>query len=231
MDDGNCPVCGQVAKNRGCIDTKSPTDPLQHRWDCQTCGQFRIGDRANIYLQYPDHSGQRFLLSAYLREGSDVLVDEDLLSRLGRGALRERTVPEKTELILRWFADKSPEYGSEVVHEPQRDYPMAWCRSSGEWKRIVDMLVREREHLRTASSGSICTVTDKGWNWLALKPREESVATAFVAMNFASEYQDLGERSRKESPTRDIAQSSSAMTSTPAASWTECWPESARHVS
>lgn len=186
MDNGNCPLCGQTAENHS-----NENDLYEDRWECQTCGRFRISAESERKLRDSDLSGRRFLLSAYSREGTDVLIDEDLLSRLGRGTLRERTVLEKTELILRWFADKSTEYGLEVTHEPQHHYPMAWCRSSGEWTRIVTMLARERGHLKAGTSGSFCKVTDDGWNWLARKPREESLATAFVAMNFATAYDDL----------------------------------------
>lgn len=191
MEEAPCPLCGQPAELRGSFPTGDRADPLEHRWNCQTCGRFRIRDRADANLERdPSIAGRKFLLSAYVRDGNDIMIDDDVLGRVGSGDLRERTVPEKVDLILRWFAKGSPEYGHEVSHEAHRCYPIGWCRSPGEWSKLVAMLVKDRQHLDTTSSGSICKVTFKGWEWLGDRPKE-SATTAFVAMSFAPEHRAL----------------------------------------
>jgi hypothetical protein len=145
---------------------------------------------ASALQRNPDLASRRFLLSAYTREGRNVLIDADLVERLGTGGLRERTVPEKLELILRCFAGQSPEFGHEVAQEPWREYPLGWCRSEDEWSRLVDLLAKEREHLRSASSASVCSVTLKGLEWLGTRP-SEAASTAFVAVSFDDKYQAL----------------------------------------
>jgi hypothetical protein len=192
MTDGTCPLCNQPAQHLALMETNDAVDPLRHRWKCEACGTFRISDRAVMELARSGSpvAGKHHLLSAYAKEGADVLIDLDLLDRLGRGGLRERTVPEKVELILRWFGRQSSEYGQEVVHQACYAYPSGWCRSQHEWSKLVGMLVRERDHLRAGSSGSVCSVTIKGWEWLGARP-EEAATTAFVAMNFAPEYEGL----------------------------------------
>jgi hypothetical protein len=191
MNRQDCSLCGQPAEYLSRQNTNDPADLFEDHWNCQTCGRFRIRSRVALDLQHnPELASHRFLLSAYTKEGRNVLIDADLVDRLGTGGLRERTVPEKLELILRWFAGKSPEFGHEVVHEPWRDYPLGWCGSKDEWSRLVGLLAKEREHLRPAASASVCSVTLKGWEWLGTRPIE-AASTAFVAMNFDEKYQDL----------------------------------------
>lgn len=190
MTGNTCPLCNQPAQNNG----PSPLggrDGGQTHWDCQTCGTFRIGDSACRLLER-DRALQekRFLLSAYTKQGADVLIDADLLDQPGQGFPRERTVPEKMELVLQHFADKSKEYGQQVGNDPDHDYPIGWCRSAGEWTKLIETLIREREFMKVGLNSSGPSVTMKGWEWLGARPGEVG-KTAFVAMNFDEKYQDL----------------------------------------
>lgn len=135
---------------------------------------------------------KRHLLSAITKAHRGRLVlDTGMIERIGKGEISERTVSEKIELVVRFYANKSPEIGYLCPMNPATDYPAAWCHSEGEWKAIVDVLDSDFGYLRYEDpSGKRVQVTITGWQWLAERPKATGDA-GFIAMAFDPSLDDV----------------------------------------
>lgn len=151
------------------------------------------------------HSSLRprlYLLSALAKQAKARLdIDGETLGRLGRGEPRDRTVSEKLESLVRSYADRSGEIGAALPFRPELDYPLAFCRSGGEWSTLVDAAVEighlkkterfdfvhgedgDRSSTKEIQSWTVA-VTPKGWEWLGSRPIDGG-HDVFIAMAFA----------------------------------------------
>jgi hypothetical protein len=152
-----------------------------------------LGDRVNlgVLAAARKREGSLHLISATTKQAKEpVEVDEEMVMRLAKGILRERTVNEKIELMVRWFASRSIEIGQELVFAPETDYPAAWCRSAKEWRTLFAEIVNGLGYL-SLSSGRV-SVSIAGWKWLAELPKAKG-QVGFIAMPFSGEHKSLYE--------------------------------------
>ena len=54
-------------------------------------------------------------------------ISKEHLERLARREIRDKTVAEKIELVLRWFSRKTMYVSEPIRVEPEYDYPAAFC--------------------------------------------------------------------------------------------------------
>lgn len=181
MSSSNCPLCDRAVKSRPLANSDDRT-----RYECSTCGTFSIdGITEHAGLIDQQTRSRRYLLSAYVKNNKNVIITNNFLDQLGMGELRERTVEEKIELAVRWFADKSTEFGQKIPSNPASDYPVAWCRRPEEWQGLLGALTNE---LKFVIFDHPCyRLSMEGWRWLSNKPGEPS-SDAFIAMNFNSRF-------------------------------------------
>jgi hypothetical protein len=186
--DLTCPLCRQ-----GLLEP--PDAKTGHRilylFNCETCGRFRATQSILSELALDKWTHYRHLISATTKEAKEpIQLDEHLLERLQEGGIRERTVSEKIELMVRWYAKRSHEVGQVLPFSPSTDYPAAWCRSPSEWKTLFRELVQEIGWLKADTNG--VSVSVSGWKHLGDLPKSTG-AVAFVAMSFAEDLKPVYE--------------------------------------
>jgi len=176
--DNICPLC-----RRGMRET--PKESGLVVFCCETCGRFLINQSILLQLKSDKWNRNLHLISATTKEAREpVQVDEQLLKRIQDGEIRERTVDEKIELMVRWFASRSYEVGQSFVSIADFDYPAAWCRSPSEWSVLLRAVASELGYLKSGGNGFSVSVS--GWRTL-VETKKTSGSVAFVAMPFNEE--------------------------------------------
>ena len=70
-------------------------------------------------------------------------ISKEHLERLARREIRDKTVAEKIELVLRWFSRKTMYVSEPIRVEPDYDYPAAFCAHPTEWQALLRMISEE----------------------------------------------------------------------------------------
>jgi len=182
-NSNQCPLCDGTP---GSLNRVAGGENIIYHVVCPTCGRFEVSTGLiDLELRRSDFAGKRHLLSAVTKSQPGLtVVDLDLIQRVREGQIAEKTVEEKLDLVLQTYAGKSKEIGEYCVLDPAGNYPLAWCRSGGEWRAIVDALASEFGYLiYHAASGKSVQVTVKGWKWLADRPKAKG-DIGFIAMAF-----------------------------------------------
>lgn len=180
-----CPICRRNLRE-GPISSG-----LWTTYSCRTCGGFSLFQSMIGELASDKWTPYRHLISATTKEARmPVDVNREMLQRLECGGIRERTVSEKIELMVRHYARRSNEIGHGVMAEADTEYPAAWCRSPTEWGTLLRELIRGFGYLESTSNGVAVTV--KGWEWLAERPAAAG-DVGFIAMSFADELKPIYE--------------------------------------
>jgi hypothetical protein len=207
---GKCPLCDRAGETTpqgqpppGVAEAGAVQNPakIRHNYDtgflavdCPTCGRFEIHENLieDGVLANKDVRARRYLLSA-LTSGAKggFVVDQKLIERLRSGQIVDKTVSEKIELVVRWYADHSRAIGASLTMFPDYYYPHGWCRSGLEWLSLVKQIAREFAFFDRGEvqSGSV-VVTLKGWQWLAERPKAVG-DVGFIAMAFDPSLSDL----------------------------------------
>lgn len=171
-----CPLCDRQARGR-------PVG-LTVEFDCSTCGEFLTADNIRTAEAFRQAGlwTYRYLFSGLARESKTRLsIDSSLRERVRSGKIKDKTVPEKVELLVRYFADQSEAIGHEFKVEPESPYPAAWCKSEQEWKALVRQTALELGYLK--SDGIGIEVTLQGWQWILERPKANG-NIGFIAMWF-----------------------------------------------
>jgi hypothetical protein len=163
---------------------------------CATCGRYRV-DGADLALKVfnaREMRPHRYLLSALTKASPQpIALDEKLRNQLREGSIREKTIGEKIEAVVRWFATKSDQLGRAVPTDSDADYPVAACRGPTEWGTLLQHLGRPEVNL-LALNGDIrkgaVAITVKGLQWLAEQPKA-SGAKVLIAMSFDPSLNDV----------------------------------------
>ena len=195
-----CPLCDRagevVTQGQPSPQRIANEDPARIRHDigtgliaidCPTCGRFETHENFidDGLLAKRDVHSRRYLLSASTKNATGVLlVDQELIERLRKGQIVEKSVQEKIELVVRWYANQSKEIGDSVPMASNNCYPIGWCRSSNEWVRLVRRVGKELELFEPNEipRGQV-VMTLKGWQWLAERPKARG-DIGFIAMAF-----------------------------------------------
>jgi hypothetical protein len=178
MARDHCPLCHRLTE----VEAHSPA-AATFRVDCETCGAFLMEAHSTPAL-LNEHviEPRRYLLSALTKaaRGGLLVVNEEVIGRLRKGVPADKGVDEKIELLVRWFAEQSPEIGAIVAADENLLYPVAWCRSPKEWHKLY-VEVAKMGYLRIDSGRA--EVLLKGWQWLGERPKAAG-HDAFIAMSF-----------------------------------------------
>lgn len=180
-----CPLC----------DQDSGTEPTYHpsgtfRMVCPTCGTFDVEDDV-LHLQMLDHQpvkALRYRLSAQTKASTTPLrIDKKSVKELRDGWPRDKSVPEKIELMIRWFAAKSTQIGEGLQTVPEQDYPAAWCRGPTEWRSLLTYVCTPAMNLLSIENPNpnnlrVLLLVD-GWR-LVEETKGPDSAKVFIAMAF-----------------------------------------------
>jgi pyrimidine deaminase RibD-like protein len=170
----NCPLCTRPAQQFDWMAKESG-----YQISCRTCGSYDVASAvlAAKLLDTPDVAARRHLLSALTKVSNEpIFVDKQRLATLCAGVPSEKTIQQKIELMVRWFADRSSEIGARIKTASDDDYPAAWCKSPAEWTTIFWDVVNELKYLE--HQGDTACVTVRGHRWLAERslPGESSAS-------------------------------------------------------
>jgi hypothetical protein len=205
-----CPICGGEAKE--VIDAN---DQSYYKYDCPFCGVFGIsGDAIKTYSsRIKDSFGnpkvegivfseeERGLLGGELRwakiEGrkpfgeKDFVIQSTDLPKLLAKCPQNLTPADMLDLLLRYFAKKSPFKGS--VHSIVRqDSFLVYTHIFSQYKFFIDTLITKGWAEKQAGSFRL---TFKGWNaYYDLIRNRANSNRAFVAMWFNSDLEDIYEK-------------------------------------
>src|SRR5690242_2148156 len=108
MTPGTCVLCDRALT--GQLRTAAHADARLYR--CDTCGEYWATGIliATGAFSADDIKSRRYLLSAMTKAAPEpLMLDRKQRDELRTGFPRERTVAEKMELMIRWFAGKSTE--------------------------------------------------------------------------------------------------------------------------
>jgi hypothetical protein len=186
----SCPLCDQELPSDPQLTERNGENDV-HLFTCPVCGRFLVRG-SDVRLQtFDDREAKprRYLLSAIARSATEpILIDRKLRDDLRNGIPRDKTVLEKIELAIEWFADNSSEMGDEVATVLNRDYPVAWCKGQQEWMTLLDHLSEDLGLLSIDSLNSpeaLVSVTVEGWKWVQGQPKGNG-SKVFIAMAFDS---------------------------------------------
>jgi len=200
-DSSVCPLCTNPFGDTGSVS--APADTLNCEVTCARCGTFNLTDSAQVlyFGTLPGVQGfseRRHLLCGLARTafdaGSRLTVNEELCQRIEGGRERGRTVPEKIDLLMHWFAIQSKHLGDPVATDDEVAYPVAFCRNAKEWTFLRSSCL-ERGLLIHADPG-FDVVTTKGWEWLDERPKAAG-DRAFIAMSFHPDLKPVGDAIEK----------------------------------
>jgi hypothetical protein len=154
---------------------------------CSFCGTFESDLRTIAVLKHePDFNPLRPYLSAHARQsyerGSPAKIDFTNWREIAESHKRT-TVPEKLDLLLRYFAKLAPTPG--LMFDPSeadRAYVLFDAASGTETSYLTDVLVDEALIKRV--TGGRCVITPRGWAALSAGAPNGEPGTCFVAMAF-----------------------------------------------
>jgi len=96
-----CQLCRGQAQREPCDDT------VFYRFDCATCGKYRISEKA-IEILTSDNGPPIHLIAGYVRErhetGVEARITEEELHRIPSATDTPRTVPEQLDRLLQQLA-------------------------------------------------------------------------------------------------------------------------------
>jgi hypothetical protein len=186
-----CPLCKEYV-----AADKEPTSDGLHGgcvWlvHCLRCGTFRAsGDFVTQAIDLGPLHGLSGVAREYHEQQKVLFITRE--NRPSYESLVPRGIAARLDHLLRAIARKSEYLGVEVEVNPATDYPLAYCRSSGEFSALAEY-ASKREYLREFTSGVKHTGTHfvsfslspDGWDRVeaaeASNPKSDKV---FVAMWF-----------------------------------------------
>jgi len=185
-----CFLCGQ---NSG-VKPATIKDGLVGMY-CTTCGTYDVPEDRDAQKLFEDPQIKPLLyrLSALAKVSSTRFrIDRKRLEDLREGVPRDKTVPEKIELLIRWIASRSKEIGENIETEPSRDYPAAWCRGPREWSALIAHATQIGliHHVGHTTNGSLISLLVDGWRLMEESGSPHS-SKAFIAMAFDHELDDI----------------------------------------
>jgi len=182
----SCPICKQIAACHGGYDMVSGTVAIQ----CDRCGTFKILETAIEDGLIDDE--QSYKISAYTRSSQPGVLTEDLISSIQSAP--ELTVRQKANVLLAHIARETHFFGQNITYAFDRDYPVASCRNSAEFLSLAKMMEGQKllEIMAFTTTGVYTSITVNGLDHLEeLQKSKPSADTAFVAMSFAEELEDI----------------------------------------
>lgn len=197
METEKCPFCQQNGKGQW---TGTFNDNLIY--NCDACGSFVITSQAMDELSRPEIAGQLFKISAYLRERAIAKQQRVTIvtSRKNVGEIKgavvgiddiiaafPKTVSERLDRALQNLSQLSPDLGTKITLNADKDYPILFAKNEREFYFLRDQLL-DGEYIG-AEQPPIYMLTGHGWNRIAELEREKGrkdSSQAFVAMWFDS---------------------------------------------
>lgn len=183
----------------------SPPDQLdEYEVGCVVCGKYQITtDAWQLFLKMNWGAGdRRFLLSALaktapLRGAPTPRFTQQSFRDAQEGRIREPSLVEKREAILRWIEylsrqEPSSPYGAKVKLDVGNSYAAAWCREpragiATEWNFIMERLINGG---LVATDGIVAWLTHSGWEHVEKRPKAMG-AQGFIAMAFRTDLADV----------------------------------------
>jgi hypothetical protein len=161
-----------------------------HIYACPRCGNFEAdGNAVNAFRHYmsPGWGSNRYLLSGLARnanvEGHKLRLHMADFGACERGQIPEPDVYGKLRLMLRWFERQSTGFGDWIAPNSMTDYPIASCRDSHEWTKLI-FAAEKKDWLEHDGTGQRFHLTLEGRDWLraqapadAPQPKDPNVFT------------------------------------------------------
>lgn len=193
-----CPVCGQEVP-----EDSARTESHSVRFKCRVCGEYCLSERAHQGLgesayygvvTQPRLADNHHLLSAVIRERYERACKHEVFIP-DFDEVRAAAIPlddpfEAVDRILLYVARSASRVGDEVQLFPENDYPIGFARDAREFENLIGLgvqvgFLQVQEHLRARPSPD-------GWRRLTqLRIREVDPDSAFVAMRFSEDLQDM----------------------------------------
>ncbi len=171
-------------------------------YECDVCGHFFLTGTAEAVLKA---SGPQPDLSPWIRDHKERGAAPPELSNRNIEQIQESlpryTVPEKLNILLTAISRKTRWPGEVIILNSGSDYPLAWAANNAEFEYLLNALCSQALidiPVSTLLGIARISITPHGWERLD-KLRNEILAAnqVFVAMRFASEYEEAWERGIK----------------------------------
>lgn len=171
------------------------------RYDCRTCGRYRLDERAaqHLYeLTGPTSGAPRLLsdhhlLSALIRSRYELTQQEVPVSSLEELLAQATPLPggylEAVDRLLLHVTDKLPRLGGKVILYEGIDYPVVYAQDGGELFAVVE-LAAALDLVGYEKTGDAVAVSVKPAGWVRLqdlRTQRTERRQAFVAMWFSPE--------------------------------------------
>ena len=213
MEYEKCPICGSELKS----DMEFDSVKYIWKYNCKRCGQYKITEPGlidlNIQVKIIDEE-KIANISGWIREnqGSDLILTSEKIKSLI--TLKNLSVAEKADKILKYLAKQYPVAGSEIdpllfrltymsesgdilINQDfaQKSLPIAGSGNVVDnfelYFILVDYLINTKEFIYPESPYKI---TPKGWAYLeSLRQANPESKKAFVAMWFTDEMKEICE--------------------------------------
>lgn len=181
-----CVVCNDAQKQF------SPTDGDSTRVVCLRCGEYTVSGFAEPRLTTNEYDESRWKISAWLRDNSGVLLNEDNLVQAVNS--RVPSMRERAERVLRWLYKNSAmtlghTYSMPVIASESQFkclVPISWSRSETEVCRLIDTyLAGHRGFIRFPStSKQDFQLTPAAFDYLESGGDQSDSPIGFCAMWF-----------------------------------------------
>lgn len=195
----NCPICEleNTKEIRGTGDNSS--------YECERCGKFNMTGTlaATINHQFKS-TDDRWKLSHWLRNAGSKNM-EQFLDTANIKPILERRLPslvEQFDLLLKWLAAQSEDFGKPVIVTPDYDFVTIGARSTEGFRFVLTTLIsrnwlsiiniptvkvyrRGQSAVYNPSESSNIKIEALGWEQIEqLQHHQPSYRKAFIAMKF-----------------------------------------------
>lgn len=176
----SCPLCRSEAN----VNTDSSVAEVR----CRSCGEFRLATDVGpdqLHVTKSPHKVSAFIRSQNL-SGHNPLLTRTVVGEIL--AQPEKTIGEKSRLLLELFAQRTEYYRSSVTLDPIADYPLINAKNQQEFLALVELQHDLQRVVMTPTSKAYdVSLLAKGYEDLAVmaQPNDRS-EKAFVAMSFDS---------------------------------------------
>ncbi len=165
-------------------------------FECDRCGKYKLrSEPPKPSIVRPEEIYKlASLIRACNRDGETPMITQELLK--AARTTTDRTLEEKSRLVLEYLASKTKYFGEEVEISRNLDYPVVFAQNDSEFFNLLKMH-QELNHIAISNR-------DEEWDYLSVvlkatgfaalevaRRARPNAATAFVAMHFADELKPI----------------------------------------